>query len=204
MFTGPIDGRRRRAQDSRERLVAAVLVLVEDGNVSPRAEEVAAAAEVGLRTVFRHFKDMESLYAEMLLVVSGRYHVMAAPFVAVDWAGQLVEMCGRRWTTYETLMPFKRAADVHRHASVLLQANYSKVLATLRARLDGVLPGEIVGDPARLEAVDLLLSFDAWMRLRGDQGLDAAVAREVLRGQLRGALGGKWGDLFDAAYDRER
>ena len=61
-----VDGRRRRSLDSRARIVAAMLELVRLGNASPNAVEVAARAGVGLRSVFRHFKDMESLYVEIM------------------------------------------------------------------------------------------------------------------------------------------
>ena len=42
-----------------------MLELVRAGAISPVAEEVAERAGVGLRTVFRHFDDMDSLYREM-------------------------------------------------------------------------------------------------------------------------------------------
>ena len=42
-----------------------MLELVRAGAISPNAEEVAERAGVGLRTVFRRFDDMDSLYREM-------------------------------------------------------------------------------------------------------------------------------------------
>ena len=43
----------------------AILQLVQQGIARPTAEEVAERAGVGIRTVFRHFDDMESLHAEL-------------------------------------------------------------------------------------------------------------------------------------------
>ena len=63
--TAMFDGRKVRRRNNRRRIVAAMLELVRDGAISPGAEEVAERAGVGLRTVFRHFDDMESLYREM-------------------------------------------------------------------------------------------------------------------------------------------
>ena len=60
-----VDGRRVRGADNRKRIVDALLKLVEGGAVSPSAEQVAGEAGVGLRTVFRHFSDMDSLYREI-------------------------------------------------------------------------------------------------------------------------------------------
>ncbi len=192
MFTGPIeeqDGRRQRSHRSRDAIVQAMLALVGDGHVAPSAEDVAARAGVGLRTVFRHFKDMESLYAEMTLAVARRFEAMAAPFESPDWRGQLAEMLERRLTTYEMLMPFKRAGDAHRHESRTLQAHYAGTLSVMRARLRGLLPLAVASDMLRFEALDLWLSFDAWQRLRGEQGLDAAAARVVVESQVAGLVG---------------
>ena len=85
----PEDGRRKRSRTSRDSIVAAMLSLVEEGAITPSAEQVAARAQVGLRTVFRHFKDMESLYAAMTLVLARQYEDWLAPFAAQDWNGQL-------------------------------------------------------------------------------------------------------------------
>ena len=53
------DGRVLRGARTRERIVDAVFELVSEGTVRPTAEEVASRAGVGIRTVFRHFDDME-------------------------------------------------------------------------------------------------------------------------------------------------
>ena len=67
-----LDGRRRRGQDNKARIVAAMLEMVREGELAPSAEQVAARADVGLRTVFRHFQDMDSLYREIGAVVGRR------------------------------------------------------------------------------------------------------------------------------------
>ena len=47
------DGRKLRSEDSKRRIVSAMLELVREGKMAPTAEEVANRAEVGLRTVFQ-------------------------------------------------------------------------------------------------------------------------------------------------------
>ena len=61
----PVDGRARRGQRSRAAIVQALFDLVGEGERQPTAQQVAERARVGLRSVFRHFADMESLYAEV-------------------------------------------------------------------------------------------------------------------------------------------
>lgn len=164
--------------------------LVQGGAISPGAEDVAARAQVGLRSVFRHFKDMDTLYREMSLRLARDYALWLVPYAAADWRGQLRESIDRRLTTYERLGPFKRAADVHRHESTALQSEHERTLLLMRAKLRSILPPEIADDVLVFEALDLLLSFDAWQRLRHDQGLPPETARAVIESQVERLVGG--------------
>lgn len=180
------DGRRRRSENSRNRIVDAMIELVADGRITPSAEEVASRAGVGLRTVFRHFTDMESLYAAMTGRLAEHYEMWLIPFDSTDWQGQLVEVIERRTATYERLLPFKRAGDAHRHMSPAIQAEHARVLAIMRQRLRSFLPPSIADDAVCFETIDLMLSFEAWQRLRDEQGLTIDLARRiVLREVLR-------------------
>ena len=62
---GVIDGRLHRSMATRRKIVTALETLIRAGTLSPTAEQVAVQAQVGLRTVFRHFDDMETLYREI-------------------------------------------------------------------------------------------------------------------------------------------
>ncbi|MDB5466529.1 MAG: hypothetical protein JWQ46_1291 [Phenylobacterium sp.] len=185
-----VDGRRRRSQDSRARIVQAMLELVHAGETSPAAEEVAARADVGLRTVFRHFKDMESLYREMSAVIEDELHaIIDEPLRGRDGRERLREILQRRAAVYEKIAPFKRAADVHRRESAFLEASHARMVATSRDILRRELPTDVTRDRGRLEAIDLLLSFEAWSRLRREQGLSAKRAAEVVEMTLGKLLG---------------
>ena len=58
-----VDGRVQRSQRSRQAMVQALFDLVGSGVLQPTAQQVARRAKVGIRTVFRHFSDMDSLLA---------------------------------------------------------------------------------------------------------------------------------------------
>ena len=60
------DGRVNRSVATRKKIVNAVTELVYEGFLSPTAEQVSQRANIGLRTVFRHFDDMNSLYSEII------------------------------------------------------------------------------------------------------------------------------------------
>lgn len=183
------DGRRRRSEQSRDKIVAAMLALIEEGAITPSAEAVATRAGVGLRSVFRRFKDMESLYHEITVRLSRGYDLWDQPFEASDWRGRLSETIERRLAAFERLLPFRRAANAHRHESPMIQAEHDRILAMTRKQLASVLPPEIVADAQKFEALDLLLSVDSWQRLRDIQKLDAATARAIIEKQVQLLLG---------------
>jgi AcrR family transcriptional regulator len=176
-----VDGRRVRGEDNRRRIVDALLKLVASGVVSPSADEVAAKAGVGLRTVFRHFADMESLYREIsermtleILPIAQR------PFRSQDWRERLEELVDRRAQVFERLLPFKIAGDAHRHGSPFLTSEQAAIVKTLREALRHAIGPKTIDDKLRFEALDLFISFEAWRRLRVDQGLSARDARAVM------------------------
>ena len=186
-FQGPpgdgaaIDGRRQRTVDSRARIISAMVELTEAGHVGASAELVAERARVGLRTVFRHFKDMDSLYREMSQTVERRLRDETSfAFVSTDWRGRLDELIRRRATVFEKLSPFKRAEAAYRHRSVGIGQDISRANALFRGVLRDVVRGAVADDGLLFETLDMLLSYDTWERLRREQGLSEARAREVL------------------------
>ena len=65
--------------------------------MSPGASHVAERANVGLRTVFRHFEDMDSIYDEMTEeVMTAIMPKVKAPFKASTWRERLLECVDRR------------------------------------------------------------------------------------------------------------
>jgi AcrR family transcriptional regulator len=183
------DGRRQRSETSRKRIVKAVLELIEAGEVAPSAESVAVRAGLGLRTVFRHFENMESLYQELNAVMRAELLPVAAqPFEAADWRGQLSEVVERRSRIFERLMPFKTAADVHRHRSPFLARQAEMLVREQRAVLTRIVPAEQREDDDFIEVLDLLFSFETWRRLRKDQGLSVPRAKRVLETLLEPLL----------------
>lgn len=177
----PVDGRRRRGQDNRARIIEAMMQIVREGDVAPSAEQVAARADVGLRTVFRHFRDMDSLYREIAYVVGAEARaILRTPLRGADWRERLRSLVARRAQVFEIIAPYKRAGDVFRHRSKFLGSDYVAMVAELRERLETTLPPDILADKSSLEALDLLLSFEAWSRLRVEQGLEPGVAQQVV------------------------
>lgn len=183
------DGRRRRGQDNRDRIVAAMMEIVHAGEIAPSAEQVAARADVGLRTVFRHFQDMDSLYREIAAVVGAEVRsVLGRPLTGATWQDRLIERAGRLAIAYEKMAPYKRAADAFKHRSKFLGTDYAKLVQEQRSKLEAELPAELSRDRDRVEALDLVLSFEAWARLRNEQGLSPRRAQTVVEATVRALI----------------
>jgi AcrR family transcriptional regulator len=173
------DGRRRRSEQSRAKIIEAMLSLVREGKVAPTAEEVAARADIGLRSVFRHFSDMELLRQEMVAQIAQSLIKWLTPFEGDDWRDQLKNLIGRRASAYEEILPFKRAAEIRRYKSSAIGLEFDRLNALMRTRLKSVLPEEFTSQTLLFELLDLALSIDAWQRLREDQNLSVEDARKA-------------------------
>ncbi|WP_244624559.1 TetR/AcrR family transcriptional regulator [Sphingomonas sp. So64.6b] len=175
-----VDGRRERSVSSRAKIVAAMLDLVEGGDVQPSAARVAEAAGVGLRTVFRHFDDMDSLYREMSEAIEARVlPVMLRPFTTGTWREQMRELAARRCEVFEAILPYRITASLKRFQSTFLMQDYRRMLRMERSSIDAILPASVHADPVQLSAVHLSLSFQCWRVLRHDQELGIDAARAV-------------------------
>lgn len=173
------DGRRQRSAESRRRILEAMLALVLEGNPEPGAEAVALRAGVGLRTVFRLFSDMESVCAEMLVPQRQEFVDLftlwfGAPVGPESVRGFWLQLCA----LYERRMPLRRAAVIRRYSSASLAAAIHELDVATANFLERHLPGE-AAKPSR-DMLSLLMSYEAWMRLRDNQALDEATARATL------------------------
>ena len=174
------DGRRARSRSSRRRIVAAMVELIEGGDLMPSAARVAEEAGVGLRTVFRHFDDMDTLYAELSANVAARVMPIAtAPYAGADWRADVRELTRRRARVFEVMLPFRLAANVKRYQSAFLTAEYGRVVTIERELVLRLLPDGIKADRTRVEALIAALSFQTWRALRHDQNLTAEDAGAV-------------------------
>lgn len=185
------DGRRRRSIASRDRIIDAVISLIDADQGIPGAEAIAEQAGVGLRSVFRHFGDMDALYMAVLDRVGRRYLSVVRPYVATSWQGQVCEALERRLGMYEGILPYRRAAEMHRQRSPLIVHGWDALNMMLRARLDGILPADVRADLLWFEQLDLWMSLEAYGRLRDRQALDHGRASEVIQAAVDGLLAAK-------------
>jgi len=185
----PADGRHARSRTSRERIVAAMLDLVAGGDVQPSAAQVAETAGVGLRTVFRHFDDMDSLYGEMSEAIEARVlPIVLQPFNASNWRDRVRELAKRRVQVFEMILPFRISANLKRFQSDFLMQDYRRMLRLERSTVEAVLPPWLLADARQTNALHVPLSFQCWRLLRHDQELAVDEASAVVRTLVEAVL----------------
>jgi AcrR family transcriptional regulator len=175
------DGRRLRSSRNRAEIVRAMHALIGEGDYSPSAASVAAAAGVSLRTVFRHFDDMDSLYREMSLIVEAEVKpILQRPLQGKDWRERLDNLLERRAEIFEKVLPHKIAGSLRRFSSAYLMKDYERFIRMERKSLQEVLPPKVMASPKLFHAIEMATGFQAWRRMRQDQKLSIKDAREVM------------------------
>jgi AcrR family transcriptional regulator len=184
------DGRTQRAARSRTAIEDALFALVGEGVVQPTAQEVAARAGVAARSVFRHFDDLDGLFASL----DARLRREAIPLLHdpdphASLPDRIAALVRQRGRLFDRIAPYKHAADLHRGRSPFVRSQQQHLVGELRARLRLWLPEVFTAAPNVQEAVELVLSFEAWERLRGGQALPRARAIAVVEHAVTTMLG---------------
>jgi AcrR family transcriptional regulator len=185
------DGRRERSRSSRSKIVAAMVDLVGKGDVAPSAARVAEVAGVGLRSVFRHFDDMDELYREMGEVIAAQVMpIILEPPSGASWKEKLFDIADRRAMVFETILPYRISANLKRFQSPYLMQDYRRMLRLESDTTEAHLPVSVKADVAGTRSLNVILSFQTWRLLRHDQELPFEDAKAVVRRLLSDAMSG--------------
>jgi AcrR family transcriptional regulator len=185
-----IDGRRLRSDRSRQVIVESMLYLVGQGNLTPTAQQVANHAKVGIRSVFRHFEDMEAIFktADDIWRKGLDKNLQALDLDAQLPLAQRIQQAAKLLGgAYEDNSNILKSTATRRWRSAFLQQNYAGYQTRIRADILRSLPEIEQLSDNKKEAIVGFLSFEYWDRLRDHQSLsaDASIA---LIGELLQAL----------------
>ena len=187
--TPATDGRVRRSERSRAAIVQALFELIGEGVVAPTADEVAERASIGIRTVFRQFKDMDTLYGALDVLLYERFEpVFLAPVPEGPIDERIEELVARRTKGYEGIAPYKRAANIKRPRSEFLQELHEALVRRMRKDLHRWFPELKTMDAPTVHALELVTSFEAWDRLRTDQHLGKQRAADAMKRAMSAVL----------------
>lgn len=180
-----VDGRTIRRQKSRQRIIDAIIQLVVDGKNEPTAESVAQLAGVTMRTVFRHFDDMEALHREIVIDLHVQTDALAVAYDPdKDWREQFDELILRRTGIFEKYMPQILCAQSLRQRSQAIDEDVQSYAKRMRDSLKIRLPDEFVANAEAFASVEVLLSWEVWNRLRRDQKLSVKKTTRVIQNLL--------------------
>lgn len=184
-----MDGQALRRARSRQRIVDAVVHLATEKGVEPTVDRVAEVAGVTTRTVFRHFDDVEALRREIVADLQAQTEALSVPFDPErDWREQLDELLLRRTGLFERYTRHILWAQALRQQSAVIeddvQAYYQRLRKSIRVRL----PEELAGQRAVLAAVEVVLSWEVWLRLRRDQKLSVKQSTVVVQNLVEAVL----------------
>lgn len=176
-----VDGRRARSERSKQAIIDASLALMEEGKLIPTAQQISDRAGVGIRSFFRHFEDMETLFAT---IDEQTRDSTEALFLGGDRDGSLEERIlhaiERYGEGYEKQRNRILSTSAQLWRSEILRKNYARYQRGLRRDLGDWLPELKQLTRSEREAVDAIASFEMWHRLRYHQGLSKQASIDIL------------------------
>lgn len=186
-----VDGRRARGVRNRVAVVDAILGLLGDGVTSPTAQEIADRAGVSLRSVFRHFDDLDTLF---LAAIERQAQLTANLYVPPSTVGDLDDRisalvrCRRR--LYERIFPVRRGWMQRYYDHPRVAGILDEVYLGLHRQIEDLFAADVAGLDAGarrdlIDAVDVLTSFDTWAHLRANRNLGATRAANLVQSMIR-------------------
>lgn len=185
------DRRVLRGQRNRAALVDAVIDLIDEGELTPTAAQIAERAGVALRSIYHHFDDLDGLTRAVADEQLIRLADVLQPLPTDGpFAPRLSAFVRQRAELDERGMAVYRASllAVPRNAAVADRLAFTDRF--LREELAQTFATELEGRPTwTLDALDALTSFPGWIRLRHGQGMSARRAKDLIAGAIPTMLG---------------
>lgn len=178
------DGRVARGERSREAALDALLGLLASG-ARPTMGEVAESAGVSERSLFRHFESREAMLAAAIDRTIDRVAPLLEPVPLEGSATRRLErFLAARARVYEAVTPIRRAAPAHVDVPAV-RNRLELAEAFFRAQVEDAFSPELRRVPVAdrrdlLVALDAVLSFDMWDRLRTVGGASATRTRRIM------------------------
>ena len=175
-----VDGRILRSKKSQNIILESIINLINQGNLYPTAEEVAKESGIAIRTVFRHFDDMETLLMKVdesinyKLLNDEKEIRLDSPLT--ERLGLIIEERLYYYNKYENIMI---ATITQLPKYKILQKRYPEYQKLLRKRTERIIPEILNLKSANQELLDASLSFGFYQRLKF-QGLSKSNIAESL------------------------
>lgn len=183
-----------RAERTRLAVVDGLLELLDQEELRPTAERIAAVAGVSERSIFQHFKDREALFEAAAL----RQYERVLPTLrvidpALPFDTRLDEFVAQRCRLLELVKGVRRAALLLEHESEVIAGSLQSARRKKAREVERVFATELaLLPPAEREAVRAAAvaasAWPAWESYRYHQRLGPERARASMRVALAALL----------------
>src|SRR5262245_52129803 len=177
------DGRNRRAAETRRKIIEAAKAMIDETSEAPTVVGVARRAEVSVRSVFQHFKDVQSLFVTVVDAVSQDLVVPPPTPSTRPLEARIESVVAGLAEVFDKIVPLRVAAGQFVGHPALLERGL-----TLRQELRGATFEVFAAEFAQLseqareqlaDAIGAALSLDAWIVLRRRDDLSVERAKAV-------------------------
>jgi len=179
------DGRLLRSERSRGLIIDAMIALIEEGFLIPTAQQIAERADIGIRSVFRHFDDMDSIFETVNTLM---LEETAPLFTGGDRTGTLdvriLHAIEQLTNGYESAKNFMLSGRIRRWNTPVIEKNYAVNQRRLQKELEDWIPEILTLPDDQKQSAYALASFDYWYRLRIDQTVSPDSCISIICNQL--------------------
>lgn len=189
-----IDGRTARSARTRDAVADAFLDLLHAGNLRPTAKQVADAAGVSLRSVFQHFDDLDTLFAEVAdRQIQRLQTLMPTPPPSAPFRERLEKFVAGRSRLLEAISPVRRAAVLQEPFSEVVGKRLRWVRVAAQAEIAAAFAPELkAGSPSDraelLAALDIAANWGTWEALRTQHGMPPEAASRTMTRMIEALL----------------
>jgi AcrR family transcriptional regulator len=180
-----IDGRTARGARTRKAIIDALYDLLREGHSDAGARAIAERAGVSTRSLYQHFEDLETVYAEVAARQADAINPYLSPIdPLIPLAERVDRLVAARDEMYSIIAPVRHAVNVHHTArtSPVVRNNLNRLHRAMCQQIVATFPREVSDDERMLAQIDVCLSFESWHQFTSQHGLTRAAARGHLAG----------------------
>ncbi|HTE79198.1 MAG TPA: TetR/AcrR family transcriptional regulator [Reyranella sp.] len=178
-----IDGRNRRAAETRRKIIEAAKVMIAETSVAPTVVGVARRADVSVRSVFQHFHDVESLFVTVMDSIRADLVVPEMPSASRPLSARIESIVAAFTEMFDKVVPLRLAAGQFVDHPALLERSQTARNELREATFEVFAPEfAALSEQEREQLADAIgsaLSLDAWIVLRRRDGLGLERATAV-------------------------
>ena len=183
------DGRLLRSERSRRLIIESMINLVDEGFLVPTAQQVAQRADVGIRSVFRHFDDMDDIFETANEII---FENVKSLFTGGNRTGvlekRILHATEQLTSGYAVTKNFILSGKIRMWNTPVVRKNYLLNQKRLQKELENWIPEITQLDTINKQNAYAVASFDYWHRLREIQELPDGDCVLAISQQLKKIL----------------